>query len=125
MGEWAGVIAAVVAGLIALAAARSDPRVDRAFAVKTIGLLLLYLAYAVAGVLLVFAVLPPGPAGETRAAIGTLFMLAWIGFGMVWLIRLVPRLREPPALLARPFGPVGVGCIVIAAAAFAALVWIS
>ena len=125
MGEWAGVIAAVAAGLAALAAARGDSRVDRAFAVKTIGLLLLYLAYAVAGVLLVFAVLPPGPAGEVRAAIGTVFMLAWIGFGMVWLIRLVPRLREPPALLARPFGPVGVGCLVVGAAALAALVWIA
>ena len=123
MGEWAGVITAVAVGLAALAAVRGDPRVDRAFAVKTIGLLLLYLAYAVAGVLLVFAVLPPGPAGETRAAVGTFFMLAWIGFGMLWLIRLVPRLREPPALLARPFGPVGVGCLVVAAAAFAGLVW--
>ena len=125
MGEWAGVITAVAVGLAALAAVRGDPRVDRAFVVKTIGLLLLYLAYAVSGVLLVFAVLPPGPAGEARAAVGTLFMLAWIGFGMLWLIRLVPRLREPPALLAAPFGPVGVGCLVVAAAAFIALVWIA
>ena len=87
--------------------------------------LVLYLAYAVAGVLLVFAVLPPGPAGELRAAVGTLFMLAWVGFGMLWLIRLVPRLREPPALLVRPFGPVGMGCLVVAVGAFVALVWIS
>ena len=125
MAEWAGLIAVAAAGLAALAAARADPRVDRAVAVKTIGLLLIYLAYAVAGVLLVFAVLPPGPAGETRATIGTLFMLAWIGFGMLWLIRLVPRLREPPALLARPFGPVGVGCLVVGAVAFAVLVCVA
>ena len=125
MGTWATLITVVAVGLAALAAARRDPRVDRAFAVKTLGLLVLYLCYCVLGALLMFAVLPPGPAGDTKAAVGTLFMLAWIGFGMLWLIRLVPRLREPPALLARPFGPIGLGCLIVAAAAFATLMWIA
>ena len=122
MGAWAALIVVVAVGLAALAVARRDPRVDRAFAVKTLGLLVLYLGYCVLGVVFVFAMLPPGPAGEARAAAGTVFMLAWISFGVVWLIRLVPRLREPPAPLARPFGLLGIVCLAVAAAALVTLV---
>lgn len=116
------VIAVAAIGLVAFATARRDARIDVTFAWKTLGLFALYIGYCTVAILLVFQVSQGGPAGPLKTVAGAVFVLAWIAFGMLWLIRLVPRPKEPPAILKQPFGPLGLGCLGIGAAAFAVLV---
>jgi hypothetical protein len=50
-------------------------------------------------------------------------MLAWIALGALWLMRLSPRLKEPPGwLLKKPWSPLdrNLIAVVIGAAALAA-----
>lgn len=60
---------------------------------KWMGVYALYIAVGI-GVLMLSA---EGPQPPAKAAFATLFMLTWIAYGMVWLIRKVPRYRELPA----------------------------
>ncbi len=104
--------------LIALAAfrtMRTEQRIDLAFTLKSVAALVVFLAYCVAGVLLIFALSPVNP-GSTLALVATLFALTWIGFGGLWLIRMAPRTKQPPAFLDQPFGLLGKGFLAVAAA---------
>lgn len=116
------VIAFGAIALVAIATARRDARIAVSFSWKTLGMFALYMGYCVLSILIVFQVTQGAPAGSLKAVFGALFVLAWIGFGMLCLIRFVPRLKEPPKLLTQPFGPLGLGCLAVGLAALAALV---
>jgi hypothetical protein len=103
------VISAVFALLvlvIALAAAtqiRTDPRITQEFRRNSYIALVGYVVFSGVGLLVLFA-LVRGPGGDLTAFAGAGFMLSWIALGTLWLIRLAPRLRQPPGLLLRAWG---------------------
>lgn len=115
------VIAVVAVVLVIVATARTDPRINAVFTVRTMGLFALYMGYCVIAVLIVFYILRGAPVGMLKAAAGMVFVLAWIGFGVLWLIRYVPKLKQPPTVLKKPFGPLGLGFIAAAAAGITVL----
>lgn len=57
---------------------------------KSLALLVVFFIYCLAGFGLVWWLASP-PAPEDRAAVSTLLALLWIGYGGVWLARLVPK----------------------------------
>lgn len=114
-------IAVVAVALVAVATARTDPRINAAFTARTMTVFALYMGYCVIAVLVVFYSLRGAPVSALKAAAGTVFVLAWIGFGVMWLIKFVPKLKQPPALLRRPFGPLGLAFLGAGAGSLAVL----
>jgi hypothetical protein len=74
----------------------TDPRITKAFINKSIVALLVYGAHLAVGIGVTQFLLPQGP--DTAAGI-TVALLGWIGLGGLGLVRLAPRLREPPQVL--------------------------
>ena len=94
-----------------------DPRITRRFIQDSVWSLLAYGIYVGLGLAAAWAWLPMGP----DAVVGTvLAIVGWIGLGGLGLVRLAPRLREPPAFLAQ-FGIADL----VGLAALAAGLWMS
>ena len=106
---------------LAIQQIRSDSRITRSFAVHSIIAAVGYLSFAVLGVLVLFAARPEWPS-DGSALFAIIFWLCWLAYGTVWLIRLAPRLREPPHWLLRPFGIIDWILIVVGAATFLAFI---
>lgn len=95
MGPLFAILTAIVSFALSIPPAVEQYRRDRnGFwqTLKWMGIYALYVAVGL-GILLLSA---DGPQPPTKAALAALFMLGWIAYGMVWLIRLVPRYRELP-----------------------------
>lgn len=69
---------------------------------KSLALLILFFIYCLAGFGIVWWLANP-PATESRAAVSTLLALLWIGYGGVWLARLVPKSDEQEIELPHSF----------------------
>jgi len=96
-------------GLSAFMQILTDPRITPRFIGKSLLALAVYAVHCVAGFVVIWLLLPKGPA----AALGvTAVFLGWIGLGMLDLIRFAPRLREPPAWLTR-VGVADLICLVL------------
>jgi hypothetical protein len=96
MDKLAVVLAVLAVGASALVQIFTDPRITRRFVAKSLIALAVYAGHVAIGLLVVMLLLPHGP----EAALGiTLALLGWISLGALGLIRFVPRLREPPAIL--------------------------
>lgn len=89
-----------------------DPRITRKFITNSVLALLIYAVYVGVGLALALALLPHGP---DAAAGATLTILGWIGLGGLGLIRMAPRLRDPPAVLAK-FGVADIACLAVMSA---------
>jgi hypothetical protein len=76
----------------------TDPRITSRFIGKSLLVLAVYAVHCAAGFLVIWLLLPKGPAAALGA---TAAFLGWVGFGFLGLIRFAPRLREPPAWLVR------------------------
>jgi len=114
LGGFLVVVAAFVANLPAL---REQWRTDRAGSIKTIWMFGVYLLYIALGVV-VLLLLAPRTGGEGgKALLLTGFILGFIFYGALTLMRAVPRYREPPAWLMR----FGIADIVLLGATFACL----
>jgi hypothetical protein len=113
-----GVLAVVAAGLAALAQIRSDPRITKEFRRRSYAALGFYAVFVACGIaaLILF---PFRPGSEVVALSGAAFVLAWIALGALWLMRVAPRLREPPGWLMKPWSPLDWTLIVIAIGAAA------
>ena len=114
-GEYATLIAVLVALGFAVRQMRTDPRITRAFTRKSLvaaggNLLFCALGFGIFLSLLQIA------GGEHAALFVFAFFLIWIAFGVIWLIRIAPRLREPPAWLMRRWSILD-WCIIAAAVA--------
>ena len=88
------VVVATLAGSIP--AVVRQYRTDRPGFWKTLRLFAVYLAYVFAGLGMLLLLLR-GPQPPAAAVAGTIFVLAWILYGSLWLTRGVPRYRERPA----------------------------
>ncbi|ADJ25011.1 permease [Hyphomicrobium denitrificans ATCC 51888] len=98
MGPLFAILTAALSFAMSIPPAVEQYRRDRKGFWQTLrwmGVYALYIAVGI-GVLMLSA---EGPQPPTKAALATLFMLTWIAYGMVWLIRKVPRYRELPAWL--------------------------
>jgi CheY-like chemotaxis protein len=92
----------VVAALAALAPALAAQwREDRAGFIKTLKLFGLYCLYVGAGIGLTLWLAPREPASADKGLALGGFALAWIFYGALTLLRIVPRYREPPHWLMR------------------------
>ena len=105
--EGLGVLLVVVAAFVAnLPALREQWRTDRAGSIKTIWLFGLYCLYVGLGIVVVLLLAPKtGGAGGGKALLLTGFILGFIFYGALTLMRVVPRYREPPAGLCASASP--------------------
>jgi hypothetical protein len=97
--EGLGVLLVVVAAFVAnLPALRAQWRADRAGSIKTIWMFGVYLL----GIVVVLLLAPKtGVGGGSKPLLLTGFVLGFIFYGALTLMRVVPRYREPPAWLMR------------------------
>lgn len=92
------VIAAIVIlglGLAGFWQSIRDPRVDRAFWARSLRVILGYLVFVAAGLMLMVLL---GLGGSSTHQLGVwLFLLGWFGLAFIWLVRLAPSLKPGPA----------------------------
>jgi hypothetical protein len=102
IGEYGTLIAVLLAMGFALRQIRTDPRITKAFTRKTLVAVGGYLLFCALG-FGIFVALIQTAGGAHAGAFVFGFFIIWIALAVVWLIRLAPRLREPPAWLMRPW----------------------
>ncbi|MGH6922275.1 MAG: hypothetical protein ACRED5_00765 [Propylenella sp.] len=115
--ELGGLFIAIAVGLSALAQIRSDPRITKEFRRQSYAALAFYAVFIGCGIAALLVLLRNG---ETAAVAAATFIFAWIALGALWLMRIAPRLREPPAWLMKPWS--ALDWILVAIATGAALV---
>lgn len=101
--------------LASVVQAVTDPRISRDFLRRSLVALAFYAVHTAVGIVLLIFVVPQdvAPWGLGVALVG------WLGLGALGLIRMAPRLREPPRRLMR-FGAVDVACLAMVAVGLAA-----
>jgi len=104
--------------IMAVQQLRANPRVTRSFAIHTFVLLAGFFAFVALGVVIVVA-MHPDPSNKPRALAAVGFMLSWIAYGALWLVRFVPNHEELPRWLLRPLGIVDWPIIAVAIIALA------
>jgi hypothetical protein len=114
------VVAVFVANLPAL---REQWRTDRAGSIKTIWMFGVYCLYVGLGIVVLF-LLAPKTGGQSGGKALTLtgFMVGWIFYGGLTLMRVVPRYREPPRWLMH-FGIADILLLGATLACLAAYLW--
>jgi hypothetical protein len=100
VGEYGTLIAVLIVMGIALRQIRTDPRITKAFRRKSYVAIAEYLLFCALG-FGIFLALFPIAGGEHAGMFVFVFFLIWIAFAVIWLIRIAPRLKEPPAWLMR------------------------
>jgi hypothetical protein len=110
--------------LIALSAGAqllTDPRLNRKFVYRSLLALLLFAGHCTIGGLVFFWLLPHPP----EAVLGVMAGFSgWLGLGMLGLLRLAPRTREPPRWLLH-VGIADLVCLAVIAAGIASVLgWI-
>jgi hypothetical protein len=97
----ATLIVVVAVFLANLPALREQWRTDRAGSIKTIWMFGVYCLYVGLGIVVLLLLAPKtgGQGGGGKALTLTGFMVGWIFYGGLTLMRVVPRYREPPAWL--------------------------
>ncbi|MGH6735430.1 MAG: hypothetical protein ACRECX_05045 [Methyloceanibacter sp.] len=103
MQDW-GIFLLVIGVLIAnVPAVVQQWRTDRPGLIKTLWLILAYAVYVAAGMAGLFLLLGDAPQdnAERAALLLSGAVTAWILYGGLLLVRLVPRYREPPHWLMR------------------------
>ncbi len=107
MGGIAMALAMLGVAASALLQILTDPRITRRFINRT---LLVLAAYAAHAAVIVFVLVFLWPTGPDAAAGAVIACLGWLGLGFLGLVRLAPRLREPPKLLMQ-VGPADAVCL--------------
>jgi len=108
MSRWAQLSGVLIVLISAVVQILFDPRITRRFIASSLLAFLIYAVYVGVGLAVALTLLPQGPAA---AAGTTLSIIGWIGLGGLGLVRMAPRLREVPTLLAK-FGVADIICLV-------------
>jgi hypothetical protein len=116
--SWLGLVLTVGVLVASIPACRDQYRCDRAGFFKTLRVAGLYLLYVFAGIGLVLALLSGQPSAMTAVA-ATVFVVAFILYGGLWLARVVPRYRELPAFVDKFPGVLDYGFWAVMAAGIA------
>lgn len=96
MGPLFAILTAALSFAMSIPPAVEQYRRDRKGFWQTLRWMGVYALYVAVGIA-ILTQSADGPQPPAKAALATLFMLTWIAYGMVWLIRKVPRYREVPA----------------------------
>ena len=119
------VAATVIAVMIAnIPAVLEQRRTDRSGFNKTMRLAGAYVLYALIGIGLVFGVMAPEGSKGPKVLFSLIFVLSWIVYGLLTLLRVVPRYREPPRWLMH-FGPLDVVVLLVLFGSLAAYLWVA
>jgi hypothetical protein len=120
----ATLIVVVAVFLANLPALREQWRTDRAGSIKTIWMFGVYCLYVGLGIVVLLLLAPKtgGQGGGGKALTLTGFMVGWIFYGGLTLMRVVPRYREPPAWLMH-FGIADIVLLGATLACLAAYLW--
>jgi hypothetical protein len=121
-GEWGTLIAVIVAMIIALARIRNDPAYTPEVRRRSYRVLVGYVIYLAAGVAVLLAL----PLGMLRIATFGFLLLAilvYIAWGGLWILRLTPSRRPPPAWVLKPWTRLDAVLIAVFAVGVAGTVW--
>jgi hypothetical protein len=99
MQSWVVLIAVLAVMVVNIPAVMKQWHDDRAGVIKTLWLVVIYFAYIALGLWLVLAVMAPVGAKGPGVLFAIGLLLAWIFYGALTLMRVVPRYREPPRWL--------------------------
>ena len=113
------ILAAAAIVLVGLATAWRDFGDKAKLTLAGAGLFVAFAVYSLIAVTFVGNILLSGAVDALRAAGGIVFALAWVAWGALWLLRYLPAARNLPARFKQPLGLVGMGLLVLGAAAFA------
>jgi hypothetical protein len=113
------VIAVFVANLPAL---REQWRTDRRGSIKTIWMFGVYCFYVGLGIVVLLLLASKTGGGEDKSLALTGFMVGWIFYGALTLMRVVPRYRDPPAWLMH-FGVADIVLLGLTLACLATYLW--
>lgn len=109
-------------GVASLWQAARDPRIDRAFWLGSLRVILGYGFFVAAGLGLL-VLLGLGGDGWHQAALWA-YLLGWFGLAWLWLIRLLPRLRALPLRAGWHWGPLDWILLALAAGG-ATMAWLT
>lgn len=96
---------------------------DRAGTIKTLKLLVLYFLYAIFGIISLLFLIPSAGTSEAKALALTGAFVVFLFYGLLILMRLVPRYREPPAWLMR-FGILDIALLCLLFSLLVAYLWV-
>lgn len=113
-GDVIGLLLAVVSFATAIPAAYDQYRKDPRGFWKTLKLMGIYALYTAVGIGVLLLSLS-GPQPPAKAGIATLFMLTWIGYGALWLVRFAPRYEPLPAWIDKRGSPLDYICAAVIA----------
>jgi hypothetical protein len=123
MQDW-GMVIVIFAVLIANAPAmRRQWQTDRAGAIKTWWLAGAYVLYAALGIAFVLGFMAPVGTKGPKVLLALAFLLGWIFYGALTLMRVVPRYREPPRWLMH-FGVADIVLLSLIFGCAAAYLWV-
>ena len=118
-----GLIVVVLAVMIAnMPAAMQQWRTDKAGVVKTLWLAGAYVLYVALGIWFVLGFMAPVGTEGGKALLAVGLLLSWIFYGVLTLMRVVPRYREPPQWLMH-FGVVDVVLVGLILGCAVACLW--
>lgn len=112
-------LAAAAIVLVGLATAWRDFGDKAKLTLAGAGLCVAYAVYCLIALSFVGNIFLSGSVDGLRAAGGVVFALAWIGWGALWLLRYLPAARNLSVRFKQPLGLIGLGLLVLGAAAFA------
>ncbi|HUU66772.1 MAG TPA: hypothetical protein VMW57_05745 [Methyloceanibacter sp.] len=99
MDSWVVLIVVLAVMVANIPAVMQQWRDDRPGFIKTLWMVVVYLAYLALGIWLMLEVMAPVGARGPGVLFAIGFLLSWIFYGGLTLMRVVPRYREPPRWL--------------------------
>lgn len=113
MDGWGALLAVVLVAIGTVPAVRHQWRTDRAATIRTLLVMALFVAFAMAGGALLTLLVPVEGTGDDAAA--TLLLLGllmlWLLYGGLWLVRLLPKYRRVSGWMKPGFGAIDIALL--------------
>lgn len=93
-----------------------DPAKGSGYVLRSYAMIALYILASALAVVVMLGITGGEPCPDSVALPATMFVLLWIGFGVLWLIRLAPRDTPLPGWISPSFGLIDAVLLVLVAA---------